>query len=110
MARVATMVKRVAMAAPVLLLTLTIWQATTVRTELAGSLAEGVVMTVACVFWFPLMKEPRFTPGGRKHRHQAGERTASGAPIAAGPAASSCESPIKRTPRGGTHRRCPSIP
>ena len=59
---------------------------------------QAVVMALACVFWFPLMKEPRFSPGRPKYWHQAAEGTASGAPIAAGPAASSCESTKEQTP------------
>lgn len=70
MLRRITMLKRVAIVALVLLLTVIIWRVTTVRTEMAGALTEGVVTAFACVFWFALMKEPRLSPGGRKHRYQ----------------------------------------
>lgn len=69
MLRLTTMLKRVAIVAPVLLLTVIIWRVTTVRTEMAGALTEGGVMAFACVFWFPLMKETRPSSGGRKRRY-----------------------------------------
>ena len=68
MLRLATIFRSVALAAPVLLLTVLIWRTTTVRIEMTGSLAEGVVMAVACMFWFPMMKEPKFSPRARKPR------------------------------------------
>jgi|APAra7269096768_1048522.scaffolds.fasta_scaffold18597_1 hypothetical protein len=68
MLRLVTILKGMTMAAPVLLVTAIVWRETTVRTELAGSLAEGVVLATACVFWRPLMKETRRSPRWRRVR------------------------------------------
>jgi hypothetical protein len=68
MLRLVTTLKGLAMAAPVLLATAIVWRETTVRTELAGSLAEGMVLAVACMFWRPVMKETRRSPRWRRVR------------------------------------------
>lgn len=64
-----TILKRVAIFSVGLLSILTIYMETTIRSEMEGSLAAGIVMAAAYVFWCQAGKESDFSSQTRKLRY-----------------------------------------